>query len=231
MMSNNQQLAVSQQQYATPLSVFSNAANFDLAQRMARALASSNLVPDNYRDNIPNAMIALEMANRIGASPLAVMQNMNVIHGRPSWSSAFIIAALNSCGRFAPIRFEVTGQGDDRSCLAWTTDDSGERLEGPPVSIRMAKDEGWFGKAGSKWKTMPDLMLRYRAAAFFGRLYAPDVLMGMHTQEEILDAMGEGQPAGGRPSRADRAETKAAAKDAVAAIVGRKVEPSTVVEA
>ena len=168
---------------------FSNAASFESAQRMALALVSSNIVPEQYRgkENIGNAIVALEMAQRIGASPLAVMQNHNIIPGRPSWSSTFIIAALNSCGRFAPIRFEVTGDGDDRSCIAWTTDKTGERLEGPPASIAMAKAEGWYAKNGSKWKTMPELMLRYRAAAFFGRLYAPDVLNGMHATEEVED--------------------------------------------
>jgi hypothetical protein len=174
---------------AHSITAFSNAASFESAQRMALALVSSNIVPEQYRgkDNIGNAIVALEMAQRIGASPLAVMQNLNIIHGRPSWSSTFIIAALNSCGRFAPVRFEVTGEGDDRSCIAWTTDKTGERLEGPPASIAMAKAEGWFAKNGSKWKTMPELMLRYRAAAFFGRLYAPDVLNGMHATEEVED--------------------------------------------
>jgi hypothetical protein len=42
-------------------------------------------------------------------------------------------------------------------------------------------------KAGSKWKTMPELMMRYRAAAFFGRLYAPEITMGMHSVEEVVD--------------------------------------------
>jgi hypothetical protein len=174
---------------AHSITAFSSAASFESAQRMALALVSSNIVPEQYRgkDNIGNAIVALEMAQRIGASPLAVMQNLNIIHGRPSWSSTFIIAALNSCGRFAPVRFEVTGEGDDRSCIAWTTDKTGERLEGPPASIAMAKAEGWFAKNGSKWKTMPELMLRYRAAAFFGRLYAPDVLNGMHATEEVED--------------------------------------------
>lgn len=181
----------------TQITAFSSASSFEAAQRMALALCSSNIVPEQYRgkDNIGNAIVALEMAQRIGASPLAVMQNLNIIHGRPSWSSTFIIAALNSCGRFAPIRFAVTGEGDARECVAWTTDKSGERLEGPPASIAMAKKEGWFGKNGSKWQTMPELMLRYRAAAFFGRLYAPDVLNGMQASEEVEDVHGTYVPA------------------------------------
>jgi len=53
----------------------------------------------------------------------------------------------------------------------------------------MAVAEGWFGKAGSKWQTMPEVMLRYRAASFFGKLYAPELLMGIQTAEEIHDTI------------------------------------------
>ena len=53
----------------------------------------------------------------------------------------------------------------------------------------MAKAEGWLQKQGSKWQTMPDLMLRYRAAAFFARQYAPELTMGMHTAEEVADVV------------------------------------------
>jgi hypothetical protein len=176
-------------------SAFSSITNFESAQRMAMALCSSDLVPETYRgkDKIGNALIALEMSQRIGASPLAVMQNLNIIHGRPAWSSSFIIAALNTCGRFSPLRFRVEGTGESQICVAWAYDKSGgEVLEGPQASIAMAKAEGWYQKNGSKWKTMPDLMLRYRAAAFFGRLYAPDVLNGMHTADEVEDFRGGG---------------------------------------
>jgi hypothetical protein len=169
-------------------SVFSDAKTFEHGQRVAKMLCSSSLVPKEYQGNMQNTLIALEMANRIGASPLMVMQNLYVIQGKPSWSSSFIIAALNSCKRFSPLRFEMDGKDDDYGCKAWAYElHSKDRLEGPKITYRMAKEEGWFNKAGSKWKTMPELMLRYRAAAFFGRLYAPDVLMGMHTMEEVND--------------------------------------------
>jgi len=162
--------------------------SFDHAQRVAKMLASSSLVPDTYKNNIQNTMIALEMSNRIGASPLMVMQNLYIVQGKPSWSSSFIIASLNNCKRFSALRFEMGGDADDYGCTAWAKDlATGERLEGPKITWAMVKAEGWLGKPGSKWKTMPELMFRYRAAAFFGRLYAPDILMGMHTQEEVAD--------------------------------------------
>ena len=171
-------------------SAFSNKDTFQEAQRMAKLLISSDLVPANFRGeaNLGNAVIALEMAQRIGASPLAVMQSLYIVHGRPTWSSQFIIAALNASRRFSPLRFELTGEKDSRACLAWALElSTGDRLEGPEVTMAMAKAEGWIDKNGSKWKTMPELMLRYRAATFFGRLYAPDILNGMQTQEEVHD--------------------------------------------
>lgn len=177
-------------------SFLTDPAQFDHAQRVAKLFASSQLVPTTFQNNIANCTVALEMASRQKASPLMVMQNLNVIHGRPSWSSTYIIAAIASCGRFTPLRFVLEDLGEktvkgvkirDKSCYAWAQAKDGERLEGAPASIEMAVLEGWFSKTGSKWQTMPELMLRYRAAAFFGRMYAPDVLMGMQTMEEVID--------------------------------------------
>jgi hypothetical protein len=182
---------------------FTTRDGFALMQRAAALLAASELVPDTFKKNIANTTIALEMAMRTGASPLAVMQNLYIVHGKPGWSSQFIIAAVNTTGKYTPLRFAVTGEGDGKTCVAWAIEKAtGERLESPPVSIGMAKKEGWYERNGSKWKTMEDLMLRYRAATFFGRLYAPEVLMGMKTVEEIVDITPpeeEIQP--GEPSR------------------------------
>lgn len=178
------------------LTAFSNISAFETAQRMTKALASSKLVPSAYQNDMSNCLVALEMAQRTGASVMAVMQNLHIINGRPSWSASYIIAAVNSCGRFTPLRFSVEKRGkkkinnvefEDVECFAWANDRTGERLEGPPTSIEMAVREGWFTKQGSKWQTMPELMLRYRAAAFFGRLYAPDILMGMQSDDEVID--------------------------------------------
>ena len=174
---------------------FSTLAGFELMQREAKCLASADLVPEQFKGNIANAVIALEMANRMGASPLSVMQSIYIVHGRPGWSAQFIIAAVNTTGKFTPIRYETKGDGDNKSCIAWAIEKAtGERLESPAVSIAMAKVEGWIERKGSKWKTMPDLMLRYRTATLFGRLYAPEVLMGMKTVDEIEDSGPEEQP-------------------------------------
>lgn len=172
------------------MQVFNSKENFELAQRMSKLLASSSLVPQQFKGNEANCVIAIEMANRMNLPPLMVMQNLYVVHGNPGWSSKFLIAAINTSGKIStPLRYEFKGEegSDNWGCRAWAIDSTGERLNGSWVDIKMAKDEGWYTKNGSKWKTMPQLMLQYRAAAFFVRTYAPEISMGFQTKEEFED--------------------------------------------
>lgn len=218
---------------------FGSLQSFELAIRQAKLLSSSTLVPAQYRgviekkkgrdvsyeenDNaIPNCVIAMNMASRMGADPLMVMQNLYIVEGRPSWSSQWIIAAINGCGRFSPLRFELKDNGQKEveytvsewvdnqkqnrkvkttiqnlSCVAWAVEkETGERITSPTVSVEMAVKEGWYQKNGSKWQTMPEVMLRYRTASFFGKLYAPELLMGLQTVEEMQDIVIDAQPDG-----------------------------------
>ena len=181
---------------------------FNTAQRIARALSESTVVPKEYQGNLPNVLVAMELANRIGASVLAVMQNVDVIHGRPSLRATFLIATVNASGRFSPLRFRWQGtEGkDDWGCRAIATDrESEEECVGALINIALAKLEGWHGKSGSKWKTMPEQMLMYRSASFWARVYCPELSLGMHTAEEIEDVT---------PPAAARTESLAAGLDA-----------------
>ncbi|MGS0705031.1 hypothetical protein ACVBEE_00460 [Acinetobacter sp. ANC 3781] len=213
-----------------------NLESFELSQRIAKMLSNSTLVPEQYRatikvkagkdsfgnmvyrdepnpNGLSNCVIALNMSNRMGADPLMVMQNLYLIEGRPAWSSQFIMAAINSCGRFSALRFELVDLGEkeveytttewvdrkkstivkkvkiqDMSCVAFAIErETGERIESSKITIEMAVKEGWYGKNGSKWQTMPEQMLRYRAASFFGRVYAPELLMGLRSADEEQD--------------------------------------------
>lgn len=172
------------------VSVFSNIDTFRQTQEMAGFLAASSIVPSTYQKNVPNCVIALEMAFRLQADPLMIMQNLYIVHGKPAFSSQFLIASINSCGRFTALQYEFTGETgqDGWSCRAYAKElATGETVYGPSVSIAMAKAEGWYSKNGSKWQTMPELMLTYRAATFFVRTKAPEISMGMHTVEEEKD--------------------------------------------
>ena len=133
------------------LGIFGTSDNFIMAMQMAKALASSTIVPATFQKNDANCLIAIEQAQRLRVSPLMVMQNLYVIQGSPSWSSKFLIAAINNSGKFdMELQFEETRDKDGKpySCLAWTTK-NGRRVEGMTVDMEMAKAEGWLSKIGS----------------------------------------------------------------------------------
>lgn len=188
-MENNQLMtANNQSQTVAAMGVFTSIEKFEEAARMAKALATSTLVPKEYQGNISNCMIAIDTAQRLRISPFATMQNLYIVNGRPSWSSQFIISAINKCDRFSePLKFNISGEGDNLQCYAHTKDLNGNELRGPLITMKMAKEEGWTSKNGSKWKTMPQVMIQYRAASFFGRLHCPDILMGVYTDDENIE--------------------------------------------
>lgn len=169
---------------------FGSSQGFELMQRGAKLLAASTLVPKEFQGNLPNCTIALNMANRLGADPLLVMQNLYVVHGRPGWSAKFLIATFNQCGRFTSVRYEWKGDEGtkDWGCRAWATEKlTGERIEGAWITWKMVDAEGWNKRSGSKWNTIPDQMFMYRAAAWMINTHAPELSMGLSTAEELGD--------------------------------------------
>ena len=193
----SQQTAVTQTKESTHLNlqtdyslgIFGTSDNFNMAWQMSQALAESTVVPATFQKNPSNCLIAIEQANRLNMSPFMVMQNLYVIQGKPSWSSKFLIAMINGSGKFdAELQYDEKkdANGKPYSCLAWTLK-GGRRIEGMEVTMDMAKEEGWLAKNGSKWKTLPALMLRYRAASFFASLNCPELTLGLYTREEVED--------------------------------------------
>ncbi|MDR0881607.1 MAG: recombinase RecT [Candidatus Adiutrix sp.] len=208
---------------ATDLGFYSGA-SFSLAMRVGTMFSQSTLVPKHYQGNPANCLIALNMAKRLGADPLMAMQNLHIINGNPGWSSQFLIASFNMCGRFSSIHYKWVGtEGqDDYGCQAWAVEKAtNDTLEGSPVTIAIAKKEGWFQRTGSKWQTMPKQMLMYRAAAWLVRAYAPEIAMGLHTAEEMLDM---------RPGPGGVYESAGAATITTGEIQGRVIEAQPVAE-
>lgn len=182
---------------------FNSSRSFELLQRAAKALGASSLVPEIYRGNISNCIIALEMAQRIGASPLMVMQNLYIVYARPAWSAKFLIACFNQCGRFSAVRYIWSGTRgkDDWGCQAWSIEkETGEKILGPVITLQLAKDEGWYGRKDSKWKTIPEKMFMYRAAAWMIDTHAPELSMGIRTEDEVHDAFDATKGADGHYS-------------------------------
>lgn len=175
-------------QSLTKSNVFMDGNSFAVAMQISDVLAKSDIIPAQFKDKPANCLIALEMANRLAISPMQVMQNLYIVHGNPAWSSKFLIACINSCGRFTQLQYEFRNDEKGLACRAWAFEKAtGEKLCGSWVTMQMAQAEGWTSKSGSKWVTMPEQMLRYRSATFFQRTYCPEILFGMQTQDEVED--------------------------------------------
>ena len=160
------------------------------AFKFSDMLSRSGIVPDQFKNNAAACLIAVDMAARLRRNPMEVMQSMYIVHGRPGFSATFLISLINSCGLFERLKFEFTGKpdSDDFGCRAWTIERAtGEKLVGPLVTLKMAKEEGWAKNNAAKWRNMPEVMLRYRAASFFSRAYCPDLIGGMYSADDNLE--------------------------------------------
>lgn len=160
---------------------------FELMQREARALMEADMLPEAYRGNFGNCMIVLDMATRSGRTPLQVAQNLIVINGRPSWTAQWMLDGFNRCGRFTPMR--VKYNADHSAAKGYATElATGEIVEGPVITLDMAKKAGWLDRKGSLWQTIPEMMLFHRAVAWMAKQYAPEVALGLPSVDETRDS-------------------------------------------
>ena len=177
----------------TAVTMWNDVKLMNMSFRTARMLSTSALVPDAYRQSPENCLVAIDIANRMGVSPLMVMQNLYVVKGKPSWSGSFCAAAINGSGRFTPLEYVFVGEPGQPTYGCYATAiraSNGVRCFSDTVTLAMAQKEGWLNKPGSKWQTMPVQMMMYRAAAFFARAHCSDILLGLPTYEEVQDVRG-----------------------------------------
>ena len=188
MESEIQELVVSPQPELAPVTVWTDKKQFDQLLRAANMLSQTSIIPASYQGKPQDCFVALEMATRMGVSPLVVMQNMYVVKGKPAWAGQACTMFINSCGKFTGVKHVYTGEKgtDSRGCYVTATRISdGVQVNGVEVTIAMAKAEGWT--SNTKWRNMPELMLAYRASAFFARVHCPEALMGVQLVDEIYD--------------------------------------------
>ena len=184
-----QELVASPQPELAPVTVWTDKKQFDQLFRVANMLSQTSIIPATYQGKPYDCFVALEMATRMGVSPLVVMQNMYVVKGKPAWAGQACTMFINSCGKFTQVKHVYTGEKgtDSRGCYVTATRISdGVQVNGVEVTIAMAKAEGWT--SNTKWRNMPELMLAYRASAFFARVHCPEALMGVQLADEIYDA-------------------------------------------
>lgn len=190
------ELTVQEQRELLANPIIQEVKKFEMQQRMAQMFTASTIVPETYRGNIGNCVIAIDMAQRMSMNPIMVMQNLYIVHGNPAWSARFMVACVNQCGRFTPLEYEVVGDVPSKKdfkvrAVAYDRNDVKKEhpLYGTWITWAMVDGEGWSKRNGNKWLTMPEQMFRYRAASYWAKVYAPEISMGFPTRDEVLDGV------------------------------------------
>ncbi len=183
------------QQSNTTAPVINTMNNYKDNWNMAVQLSKSELVPATFKDKPENVIIALGIAQQTNLPPYTIMNNLNIVRGRASFSGSFCKTLVERTGKYLSLDIKYFGEKGKDTFGAYmeAVRKDGNIIKGPEVTIDMAKKEGWYskkdkyGKETSKWTTMPDLMLAYRATAFFARVYEPSALNGVYTTDELED--------------------------------------------
>ena len=182
--------AVQQEPAAVAVQEHNVIENYRDYYKLAQTICTAAIIPQAYQNKPADIAIAIDMADRMGVSPMMVMQSMYVVKGKPSWSGQACMTFIRARYKNVKIHYVGDKNTDDRGCYVTAVDNDGDTLEGTTVTIKMARAEGWL--TNPKWKNMPEQMLAYRAAAFFARVHCPDLLMGVQA---------EGEPEDSRPRR------------------------------
>lgn len=157
---------------------------FDHLWRVAKAFSMSGMVPAHFQGKPESCMVALMYAQQLGEHPMVMFQEVTVINGRPGTSARFAIARANKSGLLqGPITWASKGQGDAlevqaKAVLAGT----GEVITAV-VTMKEAAADGWT--RNNKYKSIPEQMLRWRAATRLINLYIPEVLFGLGVKDEV----------------------------------------------
>ncbi len=174
-----------------PFASYLDTGRFMQIQRVAMVFADCDVIPTNFQKNVGSCFVITQLAIRLGVDPFMLFQSMMVIHGKPGMEARLCIALANERGPFTgPIQYEFSGTKgqDDWTCTAIAKHKETGEVYKLPINWATVKAEGWLDKSGSKWKTMPEQMFRYRSASWLIRAYCPEVVLGIHTIDELEDA-------------------------------------------
>jgi hypothetical protein len=176
--------AITTTQSPTPLAFLHNGQALEHLYRVAKVFSMSGMVPQHFQGKPEACLVALMYAEQLGEHPMVMFQEVAIIKGKPSTSAKFSISRANKSGLLSgPITWETTGSGESLVVTAKATmKETGERID-VSVSLAEAKADGWT--SNSKYRTMPEQMLRWRSATRLINLFMPEVLLGLGVKEEM----------------------------------------------
>jgi hypothetical protein len=167
--------------------------SFEQLWRFATCIAKSPFAPKGMET--PEAIVpAIQLGLEIGLSPMAALQNVAVINGRPGIYGDAALALVRASGLCESYTQKTEGAGDTLAAVVTSKREGHEPLT-HRFSVADAKKAGLWGKSGP-WSQYPERMLLFRARGFNLRDNFGDVLKGLRTTEELSDIPAEKSVAG-----------------------------------
>lgn len=161
--------------------------SFQEAQEFARLIASSDMVPTDYKGKPGNVLVAVQMGAEVGLPPMQSLQNIAVINGRPCiWGDA-AIALARVHPDFENIDESLDGSGEALTAVCHVKR-RGQKAQMRTFSVEDAKRAKLWGKKGP-WTDYPQRMLQMRARSWAIRDVFADALKGIALREEVMDAI------------------------------------------
>lgn len=157
---------------------------FTELMQAARTFAKSSIVPTAYRNKPDDAFVALEWGMELGMKPMASLQNIYVVNGRPTLSAQSMAGLIKSRPDYRGLVFESSPTKAKATIKRAIIDGSIETHTGE-FTFEQANKAGLTGK--DNWKNYPQQMLEARALAFAVRKAFPDVFAGIYVKEEAQD--------------------------------------------
>ena len=144
---------------------------------MADAIVRSGFYGFKTKDQVIAVMLVAQAENK---HPATVMQEYDIIQGRPALKSQAILARFQLAG--GKVQWKENGP---KKCIGTFSHEAGGSIT-VEWTIEMAKEAGIY-KVGSAWTKFPEDMLSARVISRAVRSIYPACILGQYSSEEVLD--------------------------------------------
>lgn len=161
-----EQKAIVVKQDPTPATALSN---FSDRWKIAEKLSKSSIIPKEFQGKPENILLCMGMSEKMGLDLITVVNNLQMVMGHQEWKGSFIPVLIEKTGKYTDLEFNFVGKETDDTygCyLEATRTRDGKRIKGTTITIALSKAEGWYNR-NSKWKTIPQQMLRLQGCFVF----------------------------------------------------------------
>lgn len=154
--------------------------------RFSKAVVASGFAPRGM-EKVESIFVAVQLGLELGITPMAALQNIAVINGRPGIYGDAALALVRSSGLLEDYSEEIIGKGEQAKAVVSSKRKGTSKAITTEFSVEDARRAELWGKSGP-WKQYPERMLKWRARGFNLRDNFGDVLKGLKTTEELSDS-------------------------------------------